>query len=213
MMWGECASCALTTAVGEGLEFKYNTTVNVERMQHTLADEYDANRGAHPFVLADRVNKDTSRRFKGGPMDSNQWQLSIDYTRFGTDKDKLGVRRLHFANLCDHVDELQGVACAVVAIRTPRPGCKNPGCLCGRHAVAAFKTVGSGANRRVLCRNSHGKKNPIIVVNPRNLAWWMSVEPRIKKSWNSAGIEIPVPHETKWACEHRVKKETVIDPE
>lgn len=208
-MWGECASCALTAAVGECLEFKYNTTVNVERMQHTLADEYDANRGGHPFVLADRLNKDVKRRFKGGPMDSNQWALNIDYTRFGTDRDQLAARRLHFAKLCEHVEALQGVASAVVAIRCPRPGCKSgPHCLCGRHAIAAFKCIGTGANRRVLCRNSHGKKSPIIEVSPGNLAWWMSVDACIVKSWNSTGVEVPVPAETKWYAEHRVRVET-----
>jgi hypothetical protein len=141
-------------------------------------------------------------------MDGWQWKLNINFRRRGSEKDDLATRRLHFDALCRRVESLQGIASACVAVRCQRPGCPaGPTCLCGRHAVAAFKIIGQGHNRRVLCRNSHGKKSPIIEVRPVNLAWWMDVEPNIVRSWGPNGKEAPVPAQTQWFGEWRAARD------
>lgn len=124
-------------------------------------------------------------------------------------------RKKCFTALVRRVRSLNGIASAVVAAKFPRPGCPaGPKCLCGRHAVAAFKVIEGKDDESsiVLARNSHGNRNPIVEISLANLAWWMTLNPVVKKVWNSKNREEkPLPI-TKWFSRWMAQNEGSFSP-
>ncbi len=189
--WGECASIALCAVVNDLIQFKYAIGLNEEKMQHTVAEEYEANAATYPGDLARKLDADKQRFFRGGDENNaKKFQLSLGKIKEVVDWDAL----------CDRLEVFSGIKSCVVVYEDARSKLREGAHV--THAVAAMSVGISGGgcgeevddDRRVVrARNSWGRCEPLVFITPGTYRYHVNFDPKIEQVKTAKGTVCPPP--------------------